>query len=304
MSRCFRTTSASRPKAETTIDSAPQRRFSASSSTPISDGKRAIAPRARAYELERPSNEAHVKGLKRTHPDVPEEIFAAPTARSRHPAIIDHLRKLGVTAIEPKPVQTSCTMTSHLVDQGLAQLLGYNTTGSSPRTMRTPPAVIRGQGRCRSSTEQVRASCTPPTSRSFSTSSRTTDRRRATTWAHACPFKGNRQGGRTTALNGGRPAVLPATTGQTGKQPSTLRQPHCLPAQSNGLAALTGWTEKLAPSKTSVLFSPRFDCLARHSQREIYDVEPRLDLLRHRASRPRRSQVKLHRRAVGHRPGG
>ena len=47
--------------------------------------------------------EAHVKGLTKTHPALPEEIRGT-YAGIGHPAIIDHLKELGVTAIELMPV--------------------------------------------------------------------------------------------------------------------------------------------------------------------------------------------------------
>ncbi len=47
--------------------------------------------------------EAHVKGLTQQHPDVPEEIRGTYSAIA-HPAIIAHLKKIGVTAIELMPV--------------------------------------------------------------------------------------------------------------------------------------------------------------------------------------------------------
>src|SRR5205823_3305870 len=47
--------------------------------------------------------EAHVKGLTQTHPGIPENIRGTYAAIA-HPAIIDHLKALGVTAIELLPV--------------------------------------------------------------------------------------------------------------------------------------------------------------------------------------------------------
>src|SRR5690606_7598547 len=47
--------------------------------------------------------EMHVKGLTMLHPDVPENIRGTYTALG-HPAIIDHLTSLGVTAVELLPV--------------------------------------------------------------------------------------------------------------------------------------------------------------------------------------------------------
>ena len=47
--------------------------------------------------------EAHVKGLTETHPDIPEQTRGTYAAIA-HPAIIDHLKSLGITAIELMPV--------------------------------------------------------------------------------------------------------------------------------------------------------------------------------------------------------
>jgi isoamylase len=71
--------------------------------------------------------EAHVKGLTMTHPDVPEEIRGTYSALG-HPAIIDHLTELGVTAIELMPVHQFVQDTT-LRDQGLSNYWGYNTIG-------------------------------------------------------------------------------------------------------------------------------------------------------------------------------
>ena len=71
--------------------------------------------------------EAHVKGLTMTHPEVPEEIRGTYAAVA-HPAIIDHLTSLGVTAIELMPVHQFVQDTS-LQDKGLSNYWGYNTIG-------------------------------------------------------------------------------------------------------------------------------------------------------------------------------
>ena len=71
--------------------------------------------------------EAHVKGLTMTHPDVPENIRGTYAAIG-HPAIIDHLVGLGVTAIELMPVHQFVQDTT-LQDQGLTNYWGYNTIG-------------------------------------------------------------------------------------------------------------------------------------------------------------------------------
>ena len=69
--------------------------------------------------------EAHVKGLTQLHPDVPEEQRGT-YAGLAHPAVTDHLTKLGVTAIELMPVH-QFVQDSTLLDQGLRNYWGYNT---------------------------------------------------------------------------------------------------------------------------------------------------------------------------------
>jgi len=71
--------------------------------------------------------EAHVKGLTQTHPDVPEEIRGT-YAGVAHPAIIEHLLSLGVTAVELMPVH-QFVHDGHLLDRGLRNYWGYNTIG-------------------------------------------------------------------------------------------------------------------------------------------------------------------------------
>jgi isoamylase len=71
--------------------------------------------------------EAHVKGLTQQHPEVPKEIRGT-YAGIAHPAVIDHLRALGVTAIELMPVH-QFVQDFHLLDRGLRNYWGYNTIG-------------------------------------------------------------------------------------------------------------------------------------------------------------------------------
>ncbi|MGI3782056.1 MAG: glycogen debranching protein GlgX, partial [Janthinobacterium lividum] len=71
--------------------------------------------------------EMHVKGLTMTNPDIPEDIRGTYAAVA-HPATIDHLKALGVTAVELLPVH-QFVLDSHLVDQGLTNYWGYNTIG-------------------------------------------------------------------------------------------------------------------------------------------------------------------------------
>ncbi len=71
--------------------------------------------------------EAHVKGLTQLHPAVPEEQRGT-YAGVAHPAVIDHLTKLGVTAIELMPVHQFVNDNT-LQDKGLSNYWGYNTIG-------------------------------------------------------------------------------------------------------------------------------------------------------------------------------
>ncbi|WP_081258551.1 glycogen debranching protein GlgX [Mycobacterium kansasii] len=69
--------------------------------------------------------EAHVKGLTQTHPDVPEHLRGTYAAVA-HPAIVEHLTSIGVTAIELMPVHHFAN-DSTLVEKGLSNYWGYNT---------------------------------------------------------------------------------------------------------------------------------------------------------------------------------
>jgi isoamylase len=69
--------------------------------------------------------EAHVKGLTERHPDVPEEIRGK-YAGLGSPAIIEHLKKLGVTAIELLPVH-QFVHSQHLQDKKLRNYWGYDS---------------------------------------------------------------------------------------------------------------------------------------------------------------------------------
>jgi isoamylase len=69
--------------------------------------------------------EAHVKGLTKLHPELPEQLRGT-YAGIAHPVIIEHLQQLGVTAIELMPVHHYVN-DSFLVDKGLSNYWGYNT---------------------------------------------------------------------------------------------------------------------------------------------------------------------------------
>jgi isoamylase len=69
--------------------------------------------------------EAHVRGLTRLHPQVPPEQRGS-YAGLAHPAVIDHLTRLGVTAVELMPVHQFVPEHA-LVQRGLTNYWGYNT---------------------------------------------------------------------------------------------------------------------------------------------------------------------------------
>jgi len=71
--------------------------------------------------------EVHVKGFTQTHPDIPEALRGT-YAGLAHPAAIDYLLALGVTAVELLPVH-QFIHDSHLADRGLRNYWGYNSIG-------------------------------------------------------------------------------------------------------------------------------------------------------------------------------
>ncbi|MFF9761594.1 glycogen debranching protein GlgX [Streptomyces caelestis] len=71
--------------------------------------------------------ELHVKGFTRRHPGVPEELRGT-YAGLAHPAAIEHLVRLGVTAVELLPVH-QFAHEDHLLRRGLRNHWGYNSIG-------------------------------------------------------------------------------------------------------------------------------------------------------------------------------
>jgi glycogen operon protein len=71
--------------------------------------------------------EVHVKGATMRHPGVPPQLRGT-YAGLAHPVIVEHLTRLGVSAVELMPVHHFVN-DSTLVDKGLANYWGYNTIG-------------------------------------------------------------------------------------------------------------------------------------------------------------------------------
>jgi glycogen operon protein len=71
--------------------------------------------------------EVHVKGATARHPDVPPALRGT-YAGLAHPAFVEHLLALGVTAVELLPVHHFVSE-PHLLRRGLTNYWGYNTLG-------------------------------------------------------------------------------------------------------------------------------------------------------------------------------
>lgn len=69
--------------------------------------------------------EAHVRGISRLNPDVPEKLRGT-YAGLAHPSTIRSLTELGITAVELLPVHASVSE-ERLLRQGLTNYWGYNT---------------------------------------------------------------------------------------------------------------------------------------------------------------------------------
>ncbi len=69
--------------------------------------------------------EAHVKGLTKTRPDISPDLRGSYRALAA-PAMIDHLRRLGVTTIELLPIH-GFVDDRHLVERKLSNYWGYNS---------------------------------------------------------------------------------------------------------------------------------------------------------------------------------
>ncbi len=71
--------------------------------------------------------EVHVKGATMRHPGVPPQLRGT-YAGLAHPAFVEHLQSLGVTAVELLPVHHFVSE-PHLMRRGLSNYWGYNTLG-------------------------------------------------------------------------------------------------------------------------------------------------------------------------------
>ena len=70
--------------------------------------------------------EVHVKGFTRKHPEIPPEIQGTYSGLG-HPAAFEHLKSLGITAVELLPVHHYNAHPGHLVGVGLHNYWGYDS---------------------------------------------------------------------------------------------------------------------------------------------------------------------------------
>ncbi len=87
--------------------------------------------------------EAHVRGLTLRHPAVPADQRGT-YAGLAHPAVIAHLQRIGVTAVELMPVHQFVSEQS-LVERGMVNYWGYNTIGFLAPHNRYSSAGQRGE---------------------------------------------------------------------------------------------------------------------------------------------------------------
>jgi len=71
--------------------------------------------------------ELHVKGFTKLNPDIPEELRGT-YAGLAQPAVVDYLRRLGVTAVELLPIHHFIDE-MFLIEQGFSNYWGYNSIG-------------------------------------------------------------------------------------------------------------------------------------------------------------------------------
>ena len=87
--------------------------------------------------------EVHVKGFTARHPDIPRSLRGTYAGLASPPAL-EHLTRLGVTAVELLPVHHSVTE-KHLEDRGLSNYWGYNSIGYFAPDSRFASTGVRGE---------------------------------------------------------------------------------------------------------------------------------------------------------------
>lgn len=85
--------------------------------------------------------EAHVKGLTKLHPEIPDDIRGT-YAGLAHPKTVEYLKNLGITAIELMPVHQ---FVNDRHSDGLSNYWGYNTIGFFAPEARYASSGVLGQ---------------------------------------------------------------------------------------------------------------------------------------------------------------
>src|SRR5436190_13708347 len=98
--------------------------------------------------------EMHVRGFSKLHPAIPERLRGTYEALTMEPAL-DHLKSLGVTAVELMPVHHH-TRDRHLKENRLTNYWGYNSIGYFAPERRLA-ASVSPAGRMREFKRMVRA---------------------------------------------------------------------------------------------------------------------------------------------------
>src|SRR5213594_320428 len=88
--------------------------------------------------------EMHVRGFTARHSKVPKELRGTYAALT-HPAIIDYLRSLGITAVELMPIH-QFVADKFLIDRGITNYWGYNSIGFfAPESSYASPGTLKQQ---------------------------------------------------------------------------------------------------------------------------------------------------------------
>ncbi|QYD71841.1 glycogen debranching protein GlgX [Paraburkholderia edwinii] len=87
--------------------------------------------------------ETHVRGYTKRHPAVPAKMRGTFDGLAQK-AVVDHIRRLGVTTVELMPIHAFVN-DSYLLDKGLTNYWGYNTIGffaADPRYFARGPGMV------------------------------------------------------------------------------------------------------------------------------------------------------------------
>lgn len=88
--------------------------------------------------------EAHLRGLTRGNTEIPDDIRGTYAALG-HPATIEHLKKIGITAVELLPIQMFISE-PRLMNLGLYNYWGYNTINFFSAHPRYASPLVREKG--------------------------------------------------------------------------------------------------------------------------------------------------------------